>query len=129
MNELDAQLHPVTARRHREPFSFGDNTERRIAYAILVIDVPLAMYAYYFLSNQAQTLTGPGAFNKGTDLLIPVLFWGGGIGASKPRQSLNYALMCLITLLFTISHSALLTIAACALLVAGLLWNWLGRQN
>jgi hypothetical protein len=110
------------------PFSFGDNTQRRIANAILAIDVPLAIYAYYLLSDQAQTLAGPGAFNNGTYLCLPVLFWGVGMGESR-WQSLNYALVCLIGLLFTISHSALLTIAACALLVAGLLWNWLGRQN
>jgi hypothetical protein len=111
------------------PFLF---TERRIANAILAVDVPLAFYAAYLLSNQSETLTGPGGFRNGTALCLPVLFWGLGMGESRSRRSLTFPLLCLATLLFTIpsaNHSALLTIAAFALLVVGGVWNWLGKKT
>lgn len=113
------------------PFSFADNTQRRVANAILAIDVPLAGYAYYVLRNQAETLTGPRAFDNSFFLILPVLFWGLAMGEWRSRQSLNFALVCLISLLFAIgsaSHSTLSTITACVLLAVGLVWNWLAKN-
>jgi hypothetical protein len=113
------------------PFTKANNNLRRIANVILAIDAALYAYAYYLLSAKAKTMAGPGAFASGTDLCLPVLWWGMGLVEWRSKNSLAFGLVCLAMLLFLVSsplQSSWLSAVAWTMTVAGLIWGVAGKK-